>query len=485
LNLDHRSPDIFSPDHLALLESIAAIIGPAIHNARLYEASQHQATERTAFAEIGRIINSSTDIQSTYQQFVAVLQNVIRVDFITIRLITPDQRSYKYDFIWQSGKLKSVSPEEMELSGSAVEQITQTRSSMLLSSTSTPDLISKYPSMPKLIRNGINSGIGVPLVSSGEAIGVLSIGSADVDAYSQADVEKLERIGAQIAGALANAQSHAEALESERARLSAEAATRELELLDEQRTDFLSTVSHELKTPLTSLIAFADILARNQDASMNARQLQQISVMQRSARRLDLLINDLLDVSRLDAGTFTLTKTEFDVTVLIQEMGTAFSPLADTNEQLLSISYPDGEFWIEADRDRIAQVITNLLSNASKYSLSGAEIALAMEAEGNSLSIRVTDGGIGMSQETLDNVFTAFYRANDQHTLSQSGSGLGMMIVKSIVELHGGTITVSSEQGVGTTVRVLLPEYNTHPSADHVEAQRAAQEPVAPKSRLE
>jgi signal transduction histidine kinase len=90
-----------------------------------------------------------------------------------------------------------------------------------------------------------------------------------------------------------------------------------------------------------------------------------------------------------------------------------------------------------------------------------------------------------MSQETLDNVFTAFYRANDQHTLSQSGSGLGMMIVKSIVELHGGTITVSSEQGVGTTVRVLLPEYNTHPSADHVEAQRAAQEPVAPKSRLE
>mgnify|MGYP001434964202 CR=1 FL=1 len=218
---------------------------------------------------------------------------------------------------------------------------------------------------------------------------------------------------------------------------------------------------------------------------MNDRQLQQISVMQRSARRLDLLINDLLDVSRLDAGTFTLTRSEFDLTVLIQEMGTAFLPLVDTNEQLLNISYPDGEFWIEADRDRIAQVITNLLSNASKYSLPGAEIALAMEAGGESISITVTDSGIGMNQETLENVFTAFYRADDEHTLSQSGSGLGMMIVKNIVELHEGTITVSSKKGVGTTVRVVLPEYSTHPSAGHIEAERAALEPVPPRSRLE
>ncbi|NQW17140.1 MAG: GAF domain-containing protein [Chloroflexi bacterium] len=485
LNVENAGGEPFHHHHLALIESVAVVIAPAIENARLYEASRREASERAALAEIGRVINSSADVHAVYGQFAAVLLSVLAADFIAVSLITPDREQYKHEFVWENGKLGPLFSGELPISGTSIEETVGLRKSVLISSETTSDIARRFPLMRKSFEKGVNSGIGVPLIASDNVIGVLGIGSGIVDAYSWSDVEKLERIAAQIAGAIANAQTHTRALESERARIETEAKNRELILVEEQRSGFLSTVSHELKTPLTSLIAFADILSRNQDSRMTDRQLQQISIMQRSARRLDLLIDDLLDVSRLDAGTFKLARSEFEVTALIEELKAAFLPLIDSSNQSLTVSYPDRDFWIEADRDRVAQVITNLLSNASKYSLPETEIELALKESGDAIVISVADSGIGMSQETQDNLFTAFYRATDEHTQSQPGSGLGLVIVKSIVDLHYGTITVSSKQRVGTIIEVTLPNSRRQPSESYLEAERAGPEPVLPRSRLE
>ena len=145
---------------------------------------------------------------------------------------------------------------------------------------------------------------------------------------------------------------------------------------------------------------------------------------------------------------------------LIEELKAAFGPELEAKKQSLSVRYPENTTRIDADRDRIAQLISNLLSNASKYSGYEDEIALSLAVEDGLLSITVKDAGIGMSEETQKSLFTPFFRSDDALTQAQPGTGLGLVIVKSITELHGGTISVSSEQGAGTTVEVSLPQRN-------------------------
>jgi len=275
---------------------------------------------------------------------------------------------------------------------------------------------------------------------------------------------------AQIAGALANAQAHEQTLISEKARMAAEAEKRELELLEEQRANFLSNVSHELKTPLTSLVAFADILVKNQESNLSARQLQQVQVMQRSARRLDVLISDLLDISKLDVGTFSLEMGQFDLQVLMKELVEEFTPVVQQKHQTLNVDFGNQTSSLYGDRTRITQVLTNLLSNAVKYSPEESKISLRASCEGGTVSITVKDEGVGMSGADQQNLFTPFFRSADAEIRSEAGSGLGLVIVKNIVELHGGNITFQSEKDVGTTVRVTFPSW---PDGHQVDARIA------------
>ena len=144
----------------------------------------------------------------------------------------------------------------------------------------------------------------------------------------------------------------------------------------------------------------------------------------------------------------------------MEELRTASAPVLEAKKQSLDVRHPDGEVWIDADRNRIAQLISNLVNNASKYSDYGDEIVLSLLVEEGLASILIEDTGIGMSEETQKSLFTPFFRSDDEHTQAEPGTGLGLVIVKSIAELHGGTISVSSKQGVGTTVQVSLPLRN-------------------------
>jgi signal transduction histidine kinase len=173
-------------------------------------------------------------------------------------------------------------------------------------------------------------------------------------------------VAAQIAGVIANHRSHARALNAERARITVEAQKRELEVLEEQRVQFLSTVSHELKTPLTSLTAFADFLGRNRESNLSERQLEQIQVMQRSARRLDVLTDDFLDLSKIDANRFVFTWAEFDLNDLLNELVGEFAPMTQDKNQKIILERSENQIILCADRTRVAQVVSNVLCNATK-----------------------------------------------------------------------------------------------------------------------
>jgi len=240
-------------------------------------------------------------------------------------------------------------------------------------------------------------------------------------------------------------------------RLRLDAENRELQRVAEVKSQFLSTVSHELRTPLTSIIAFTDIVGRNRERNLDPRQLAQLDVIRRNGRRLNELIKDLLDVSRVDGGTLKLEQTEFDAHRLFDEVLSNFAPILEERVQVLETSVPDGELWMHADQNRLAQVASNLLSNASKYSPEGSRIDLAAHTEGGRLHLEVRDGGIGIADEDMPRLFTPFFRADNEQTRSVSGTGLGLVITKAIVEEHGGEISVDSEFGAGTTVRVSIP----------------------------
>ena len=249
-------------------------------------------------------------------------------------------------------------------------------------------------------------------------------------------------------------------------RMRLDAENRELLRVNETRSEFLSTVSHELKAPLTSILGFTDILARNRDGNLTSRQIGHLKVMRRSGDRLNTLIDDLLDVSRVDAGTLKLECSQFPVRELFNEIVETFAAMITERGQSLDTALPDEALWIEADRQRLAQVVTNLLSNASKYSSEGAHIELKTWREDDRLLLTVADNGIGISEEDQTRLFTPFFRADNDSTRSVAGTGLGLAITKSIVELHGGQIEVESELGARTTFRFQIPGIRSGPSQE-------------------
>jgi signal transduction histidine kinase len=205
------------------------------------------------------------------------------------------------------------------------------------------------------------------------------------------------------------------------------------------------------------MLAFADILGRNAPENLQKQQMEYVDAIRRSGHRLQSLINDLLDVSRIDSGRFTLQETEFDAGQLLEEVVRSFGPILEARAQRLVTSVPDQTLALHADRDRLSQVVANVLSNASKYSPDGASIWLDVRAKGDTLFVQVRDQGIGISEEDRAHLFTPFFRASNEETRSVPGTGLGLVIAKSIVEMHGGDVALDSAWGAGTTFRFHIP----------------------------
>jgi signal transduction histidine kinase len=226
---------------------------------------------------------------------------------------------------------------------------------------------------------------------------------------------------------------------------------------DIERAKLLSWVSHELKSPLTAIVAFADILAHNKEKTLTARQLEHLHIIQRNSQRLQGLVNDLLDLTRLQTGNLSLRPSLFDAADLVTEIAESMQPVFAGRRQHLNVTLQAGPMNVRADRDRMAQVLVNLVDNASKYSPPRTEIRLDVVAHDGLLRLTVADRGPGIPPGALPHVFRPFYRVDNEVTRSVPGTGIGLSIVQRIVELHSGHIDIESAPGKGTTVRVSVP----------------------------
>ena len=224
--------------------------------------------------------------------------------------------------------------------------------------------------------------------------------------------------------------------------------------LDRAKSEFIATASHELRSPLTSIKGFVELLA-NAPEGMSERQREFVSIILRSADRLVDLVNDLLDVARLDADQVAMNRRPVDVGEIVNELAELIGPRVRAKDQSLTVEVPPSLPLALADPGRLRQVLNNLLTNAHLYTPAGGRLLIAADARGENVRVSVADTGPGMSATQLEHIYDRFYRGQDDH--SSPGTGLGLSIVKSLVDLHAGTIEVASEVGRGTTFRVSVP----------------------------
>ena len=221
------------------------------------------------------------------------------------------------------------------------------------------------------------------------------------------------------------------------------------------KTEFVTMVSHELRTPLTSIQGYAELLL--EDEQIAGEERESLIIVKKNADRLLGLINDLLDLSRMEAGKIDLQRTSLDLAHVIREVAGSLRPLIEAKQQRLRLDLGETLPAVWADADRVAQILTNLISNAHKYTLVEGSITVTARRDDGFVRVDVSDTGIGLSPEDQAQLFTKFFRAHDRSPQAGGGTGLGLVITRLLVELHGGRITVSSAPGQGSTFTFFLP----------------------------
>lgn len=328
---------------------------------------------------------------------------------------------------------------------------------------------------------GIRSAVTVPLIHRERALGVIHLDKRDSRRpFDEEDVRILVIVGVQASSSIANAELFAQISAAnkklEAAKAEIEVWNRDLEKKVEERTveiqhqaeriaelgkqkdELLGMVAHDLRTPLTGLLGFAEIALQGVERGVAAERLREdLEVIRATAVEMNDLLTDLLDVSKIEAGKVTITPQLTDVCELIEDSCRRYRLWAQSKQIQFQVRMSRDLPNVKLDGRRIQQVLNNLVSNACKFSSGGDTITLAVQRSEGALEFSVTDTGQGMPQEDLTKLFTRFEQGSSRATKGERGTGLGLAIAKKIVELHGGQIWVESKKGVGSRFVFTLP----------------------------
>ncbi len=297
------------------------------------------------------------------------------------------------------------------------------------------------------------SQIVVPIRREGKVIGLLVLESTAPECFGAEALDFLTRLSDHAAIAISNAQLYAA-----------------VEAANIAKSDFVSFVSHELKTPMTSILGYSDILVKGAVGPVNESQVQFLNVIRSNVDRMTVLVGDLADVSRIEAGRLRLDFKAVSVSEVVEEVVESAQTQLEEKELTLTLHVPDDLSPVWADRTRLIQVLTNMVSNAYKYTHKGKQVAIHVEQVTNQwdpegapqvVHVAVEDNGIGISPEDQANIFQKFFRSPDHQARESPGTGLGLNITKNLVEMQGGRIWFESEFRQGTTFHFTVPVAET------------------------
>jgi signal transduction histidine kinase len=291
----------------------------------------------------------------------------------------------------------------------------------------------------------VQASVSVPLHLDDRPLGALDVGFYKRRAFTEEDLAFLHALGQEAALAIRNARLY----EREREQVA------RLRALDELQEAFVSSVSHELRTPLTCVRTSVDLLHAT-SAGLSEEQNELVHTIGEHVGRLESLVTDLLEITKLEAGQVTLTKQPTDLRQIASRVVVSLRPLTEHKGQTVQLHLPEIASQVEVDRRRMEQVLTNILSNAIKFTPKQGHIDLRMTETPDSLQVCVTDNGPGIPTEDQEHIFDRFYVVTDGRGLS--GVGLGLYIGRQMIDLHGGRIWVESRVGEGSTFCFAVPK---------------------------
>lgn len=300
---------------------------------------------------------------------------------------------------------------------------------------------------------GLRSLAAIPLRRGGILVGILLLCSRTRSRFDGPVAPLLSELGADLSFALDNADRERErqaGLIADRARVKAEDANR-------AKTDFLGQMSHELRTPLNAMLGFAQLLATDQVEVLSASQAERVRLITHAGWHLLGLVNDVMDISRIESGHFKVSNVSVDISSVIDEAVAFTQPLARTHKvELFERGVSKSGIGAVVDPRRLLQVLLNLLSNACKYNRPGGRVKVDVTSAGPEVFIDVVDNGVGMTAEQLSHLFEAFNRlGNEGHAIE--GSGIGLNLTRQLVEMMNGRLEIESSRESGTRARLVLP----------------------------
>jgi signal transduction histidine kinase len=293
---------------------------------------------------------------------------------------------------------------------------------------------------------GFRSVVTVPMLREGEAVGAVLVARPEPGRFSDAEVQLLKTFAAQAVIAIENV----------RLLRDLEVANRQLEVASQHKSEFLANMSHELRTPLNAIIGFSEVLTDRMFGELNEKQEEYLKDIYASGTHLLSLINDILDLSKIEAGRMELELTDFDLPTALGNALTLVRERAGRRSIALHTSIDNRLGEIQGDERKIRQVVLNLLSNAIKFTPEGGRIEVAAEPKAGLVEVSVSDTGVGIAPEDQEKVFEEFRQVGTADKKAE-GTGLGLALCRKFIELQGGRIWVKSQVGAGSTFTFTVP----------------------------
>jgi signal transduction histidine kinase len=450
-------PGQFTETQIALLQTFADQAVIAIENVRLFMELQTRTTELTqsvrelkALGEVGQAVSSTLDLETVLSTIVSRATQLAGVDGGSI---------YEYDEAREVFQVRATDGLSEALVDAMRAAPIRKGEGLLgrVAITGEPVEIrdiakaGAYQSRvrERLMAEGHRSLLAVPLLREHHLLGGLAVNRKSAGAFAPSVIELLKTFAAQSALAIQNARLFRELADK----------SRQLEVASQHKSEFLANMSHELRTPLNAIIGFSEVLYERMFGEINDKQAEYLADILESGRHLLSLINDILDLSKIEAGRMELDPTEFSLPAAIDNTLTLVRERAHRRAIELERKIDEGVGSICADERKVKQVILNLLSNALKFTPEGGRVAVRARAYDGWAEVSVSDTGVGIAAEDQPTVFDEFRQVGSA-AKKVEGTGLGLAISRKFIELHGGRIWVTSTLGAGSTFAFTLPSRN-------------------------
>ncbi|MGB5060081.1 MAG: GAF domain-containing protein [Candidatus Promineifilaceae bacterium] len=478
LALNYSQPNFYQPAHATRLAAFAGQAAIAIQNARLYKALQQRVAELTTLNQISHAVTSSLDLQTTLTIVTAQATRLLDVDATSVVLLDREQGDLWFAAAFGQAA-EFVRGKRLALGQGIVGWVVEHGQPLLITDAKADQR--HFPNFDEVSKFTARTLLCAPLQVKGQTIGAIESINKATGPFDEADLRLLTLLAGPAAAAIENARLYEQArreieerlraeaaLQAERAQLAQHVAERtadlsaanaELARANRLKDEFLASMSHELRTPLNALLGIGEALQEGVYGTLNNNQSRSLRSIEESGRHLLNLINDILDLSKIEAGKLALEPGPVSVREVCQASLRFIRQEAHKKALLVDLSVDPVVTTIWADERRLKQILVNLLSNAVKFTAVGGHIGLEVQGDAaqRAVCFVVWDEGIGIAPEDMQKLFRPFVQLDSRLSREYNGTGLGLSLVYRMAELHGGSVGLTSEVGRGSRFTVRLP----------------------------